>query len=134
MPTRPADTGMTVKPMPTLKQTGTSDPDAMVVPPEDAGSAVDSELPDIDAAMAIDQAVADASEVDASGCIPTGPEICNDRDDDCDENIDEEIMEAGTLCDVAGEAGLCTQGSQQWVDGVLRCGLIRPLQKCVMAG
>ena len=100
----------------------------------DAQVLVDGAVPQSDATVATpdaampDAAVADAGALedgslttDSAVCTPSGAEVCNGADDDCDGDVDEDLMVVGTLCDVAGESGPCTQGSQQCVDGILSC-------------
>ncbi len=61
-----------------------------------------------------------------AGCVPGAPELCNERDDDCDELVDEGIDTTsslencggcGLLCAPSGAFGVCEDG----VCGIDRC-------------
>ena len=74
-------------------------------------------------------AVANAGQADNDGdgignrcdsydCIEAGLEICNGRDDDCDERFDEERPGAGAAC-ATGELGICAEGETECIGGLL---------------
>jgi glucose/arabinose dehydrogenase len=52
---------------------------------------------------------------------PGAPEQCNDRDDDCDLQIDEGNPGGGAACTVPGQAGACAESTTQCQDGALHC-------------
>ncbi|MBA3460306.1 MAG: SUMF1/EgtB/PvdO family nonheme iron enzyme [Deltaproteobacteria bacterium] len=65
---------------------------------------------------------------DASTCVPTGAEACNNKDDDCDGNVDEGSLAApvGQLCaDIGGVSGPavgeCAGGVNTCVNGSVVC-------------
>jgi len=57
---------------------------------------------------------------DAGACMPTGPEICDGKDNDCNGFVDDGVVEhVGELCD--NQMGACAGGVKQCVAGVLKC-------------
>ena len=52
-------------------------------------------------------------------CVPTGVEICNGLDDDCNLMIDDGIPGVGDQCGT--DVGECMTGVRQCTNGVLRC-------------
>ena len=54
------------------------------------------------------------------GCVPT-TEVCNGRDDDCDEAVDEDDPQLSALCDF-DLPGACAVGEWICVTGRLQCG------------
>lgn len=79
----------------------------------------DAMMPTADAAAPLPDAGIPSPDIDT--CVPTGAEACNDADDDCDGEVDEELMDVGSPCDVPGERGQCRQGSYQCNGGVRSC-------------
>ncbi|MCA9538893.1 MAG: thrombospondin type 3 repeat-containing protein, partial [Myxococcales bacterium] len=71
-----------------------------------------------DAKPMADAAPADSAPPDA-GCVPQGREDCNDRDDDCDNRVDEELVR-GCWEGPAGTQGrgICRNGEQTCSRGV----------------
>ena len=49
--------------------------------------------------------------VSCSSCVPTPPEICNNRDDDCDTHIDEGLSQSCTRSDCPVARQTCVAGS-----------------------
>ncbi len=52
-------------------------------------------------------------------CTPTGPEVCNGRDDNCNGTVDEGNPEGGGSCGTS--TGACEFGSEMCVAGRLTC-------------
>jgi hypothetical protein len=59
---------------------------------------------------------ASASSSSAAGCVPTGDEVCNGADDDCDGSVDE----LGATCST-GKLGVCAAGHLACVAGKAEC-------------
>jgi hypothetical protein len=57
---------------------------------------------------------------DAGACVPSGPEICDGKDNDCNGFVDDGVLPGvGDLC--ANQMGACAGGIQQCVNGALKC-------------
>ena len=75
----------------------------------------------------IDAADGDAPDApDASTCVPTGPEVCDGDDNDCDTKTDEGVLpEVGDLCSAAPPLnsgnGECAGGVKQCTNGAISC-------------
>ncbi len=74
---------------------------------------------------------------DASTCVPTGPEVCNKLDDDCDGNVDEGSLPApvGLPCSdlggVPGPAvGECAGGINVCTNGAVVCSTPPMPEQC----
>jgi hypothetical protein len=83
---------------------------------------------DIDAAE-------DADLPDASDCVPSGAEACDNSDNDCDGKVDEStvaepIPEIGDSC--GADVGVCTVGTKQCIEGFIKCSgeLLRGPETC----
>ena len=58
--------------------------------------------------------------IDAAGCATPQPEVCNNKDDDCDGNVDEgQLPTIGDLC--TNQNGECAGGVNMCVNGAVRC-------------
>jgi hypothetical protein len=51
---------------------------------------------------------------------PGHPELCDDKDNDCNGDVDEGNPEGGSWCD-SGGLGVCTDGTEFCTDGILIC-------------
>lgn len=59
-------------------------------------------------------------------CVPSGPDICNLRDDDCDGRVDEADPMVGTSC--GSDTGECAAGMVSCIMGALGCsGAVDPM-------
>ena len=71
-----------------------------------------------------DQADTDGDHIgdacDPYNCVPSGPEVCDGRDNDCDQSIDEADPGGGGAC-ATGQPGICSPGVQHCVNGALVC-------------
>ncbi len=74
---------------------------------------------------------------DASSCVPTGPEVCNKLDDDCDGNVDEGSLPApvGVACsDIGGvtgpAVGECAGGVNVCTNGAVVCSKPPSPEQC----
>ena len=62
----------------------------------------------------------DGDAGDGGACVPTGTEVCDDEDNDCDSNVDEGVLpEVGDDC--ANQVGECAGGKKQCVAGAITC-------------
>jgi hypothetical protein len=79
-------------------------PDAAANPAFDSGQNTD-EPP----------STADAGAPSGMKCVPTGPELCNNKDDDCDFKVDEDVVPTSNNCNqvgvCAGAVPVCMNGS-----------------------
>jgi hypothetical protein len=57
-------------------------------------------------------------DIDFTPCTPTGPEVCDGTDNDCNGEVDEGT--GGDPCDT-GEPGVCADSTDVCVSGVLEC-------------
>jgi hypothetical protein len=79
----------------------------------------------------------DTDADDAAPCVPSGEEVCDGDDNDCDGNVDEEPLPApiGDLCvDIGGVSGPavgeCAGGVKACIDGEVRCNKPPMPEKC----
>ena len=68
--------------------------------------------------------VCDGVDNDCNGLIDDDvnqPELCNGLDDNCNGLIDENNPGGGSFCAVGGALGVCADGTETCVDGLLEC-------------
>lgn len=76
-----------------------------------------------------DGATADAPTSDGASCVPSGPEVCDGKDNDCNGAIDDgPIAGVGELCQ--NQAGACAGSVQQCVRGALTCSHVPSPELC----
>lgn len=56
---------------------------------------------------------------DAGPCVPSGVEVCDGRDNDCNGAVDDNIADLGELC--TDQMGLCAGSTKECVNGVPSC-------------
>ncbi len=62
----------------------------------------------------------DADSGDGGTCVNTGPEVCDNKDNDCDGNVDEGTLpQVGTQC--TNQMGECAGGVKQCTNGTITC-------------
>ncbi len=71
----------------------------------------------------------DGNTGDGNGCINTGTEVCDDKDNDCDGNVDEGALpEVGDSC--GNGVGECAGGVKQCVAGAIVCSKNPKPEEC----
>lgn len=62
----------------------------------------------------------DGNRTDGGTCVPTGNEVCDGKDNDCDGTVDNGVLPGvGDTC--GNNVGECTVGLKECVSGVLKC-------------
>ena len=77
----------------------------------------------------------DGDAPDASTCVPTGPEVCDNKDNDCDNNTDEGTLPTvGEACSTAPAVnsgqGECAGGVKQCTNGTITCTKVPAPELC----
>ena len=74
----------------------------------------------IDADVDIDAPLWDAGPL-PDACVPSGVEVCDDIDNDCNGEVDDgELAGVGAVC--SSNVGECAEGVTECVEGVIVCG------------
>lgn len=92
--------------------------------PEDGG-----ETPDVNAAEQLDASTTDGTAPDVGpSCVPA-IETCNGKDDDCDDQVDEDVSEApiGESCSNGGSGVCSAMGKQVCLNGAIVCNAPPPM-------
>ena len=74
-------------------------------------------------AAAVLSVMAGASVARAQDCVPSGPEVCDGLDNDCDLSFDEDTPGSGQRCDTA-QSGICADGLTSCIGGVQICSRV----------
>jgi uncharacterized repeat protein (TIGR01451 family) len=65
---------------------------------------------------------------DGGPCVPSGIEVCDGVDNDCNGQVDDNAVGVGALC--ANQTGECAGGTQLCTNGVLRCSKVPMPEIC----